>query len=232
MFKPKKRKKAILTSFYNEYFFLDIFLDYYSRFFKETDIYVIKHVYKDVVDDINFNDQCNVIEWHHNVLCDEVARYNFINSVYKKLLFKYETIVFSDIDEIIVPNPDVYPNGLSEYLERINDKTFIRTKGFEVLHVPEEEPELNVLKKPYLSQRKWWFRNHNFDKVLVNRNYIKFYAGCHETDLTMQILKETGKVTPFDPDLLLIHLKRIDYNICKEKIFDLLIQNLLTLILN
>lgn len=221
MFTPKKRKKAIFTSFYDESFFLNIFLDYYSKFFKQTDIYVVQHVCKSVAQEKLSNERCNVIIWEHDILCDEKARYEFLNQVYRKLILKYETVIFSDIDEILAPDPEEYPGGLSEYIDRINDQRFVRTKGFEVLHVPEEEPPLDFCKKPYLSQRKWWARNITFDKFLINRNYVKLYPGCHETNMTTEIFKETGKVIPYDPDLLLIHLKRIDYNLCKDKAFKL-----------
>ncbi len=49
----------------------------------------------------------------------------------------YSCVVYTDVDEIIVPKPNVYPGGLKQYLNMFIDKgeamLYVRVKAYELV---------------------------------------------------------------------------------------------------
>jgi hypothetical protein len=49
----------------------------------------------------------------------------------------YECVVYTDVDEIIAPNPSVYPGGLTQYLDTFIDRghkmKYVRVKAYELV---------------------------------------------------------------------------------------------------
>ena len=76
--------------------------------------------------------------------------------------------------------------------------------GFELIHMREQEPPID-LGRPVLRQRRFWFRNTLYDKPALATVPMEWEPGFHWT---------TDHVNNFDPDLFMIHLHRVDYEIC------------------
>lgn len=207
---------ALMTTAQDEPIFGPLFIEYYRKWFDSKDIYVLDHYLDGKSKNQSIKDECNLVPWDYPVTFDEGARYDRINLLHIDLISKYNTIVHCDIDEFIVPNPEKFKGGLGQYLEVKVNKKQVRCRGYEVLHL-QDEPAINLGNKPLLKQRKWWVPNPTYDKVVITRQPTVIIPGFHETSHTMQYYGANKVKTPFDNDLYLIHLKRLDYELAKER---------------
>lgn len=201
-------KKAVFTMVKNEKWFLPIWLNYYSKFFNECDIYVLDHQSTDnsIENCKNQYSTVNFIQLQYEPF-DDVFKINEIKKLQKNLLEKYDVVVYSDPDELIVP---IDSFNLSEYLDRFNssNNTSIKCDGWELIHLPDRgEPEID-LTKSILSQRKYWFHSEKwYSKVLISKEPLNWSPGLHTI---------TNNTTS-DNNLKLIHLHRIDYDLAYLK---------------
>jgi hypothetical protein len=117
---------------------------------------------------------------------------------------RYDVVLVTDVDEIVAPVPEW--GTLAEYLDRF-DEEYVNCLGYEVLHRPAEEPPLD-LGRPVLDQRGCWFINDGYDKAALATVPMRWRPGFHG--------REDYGFNP-DPDLRLIHLHRMDYELCRER---------------
>ena len=94
--------------------------------------------------------------------------------------------------------------GLDDYVERLRHPV-ARCTGFNVVHYPDEEPALHF-GQPVLAQRKYWHASSLYCKSLVSSVPLSWSLGFHGH-------ANVAEVQP-DPNLLLVHLHRIDYDLC------------------
>lgn len=207
--KNGKRKCAIFVMVKNEDVFLPIWLKYYSRYFDGKDIYVFDHRSIDgsvqqCLKDYTFN----VIRLDYTSSFDHLWFKFVADNVQKKLFQHYEYVIFTDIDEIILPGINKY-RGLNEYIQKL-DKSHVRCIGYEIIHVPEKE-------KPYdssesvLSQRRFWYYSTWYNKTLISNQPLNWIIGFHEV---------RNLESNFDNDLILIHLHKLDFDLCWKKSFE------------
>jgi hypothetical protein len=189
--------RAILTIVRNEQVFLPIWLNYYSKFFKAEDIYVLDHQSTDGSTEgpgfvrIPVSQPAFGVGWQRDVQ----QRYQH------ELIDHYDVVLCTDVDEIVAPDPRY--GDLGDYLNRF-DQEFVTCQGYEVLHSRDDEPPLDRA-KPVLSQRSMWYPNPLYCKPLLARVPMLWHGGFHE--------RVDGRKNP-DPHLYLIHLHRMDYDIC------------------
>lgn len=202
-------KKAVFATSRDEANFINIWLNHYSQYFNQQDIYILDN---NTVDGSTDNLDCNVIKLNKEEvdfqwLTDQASEFQH------KLLENYEIVLYADIDEIVW-----HPKGLDKYIDSIPKSSVIRTNGYTIMHYLPEEPDLD-LTKPILKQRKYW-DNHTKDRFgnITRRNYCKpllsnipliWQSGFHDTDNYENPI--------FDPELYLIHLHGVDYNTCVER---------------
>jgi hypothetical protein len=188
---------AVLTSVANESFFFPIWLRYYSRFIEPEHLYVLDHDSTDGSTDGEGFVRVPI----HNAVLDWAWLWEIIRGEQHRLLERYRAVLYTDVDEIVVPDPAY--GDLGRYLDEFSDE-FVTCRGWEVLHDPQSEPPLEPA-APILAQRKWWFRNTAYDKPLLARVPMSWRGGFHgRTD---------GAVND-DPRLFLVHLHRVDYERC------------------
>ena len=198
-----RKKSAVFTICRNESVFLPLWIDYYRGYFKDKDIYVLDHQSTDKSTDdmpnrvIVENDLTEDNNWLIEVTCD----------FQKKLLEKYESVLFVNVDEIVVPDPEVY-NGIQDYIEKNKHRNMVRCLGFEVLHMLKDEPDYDVNKK-VLEQRKFWYNNPKvYNKPLLSQVPIEWACGWHNAK---------NANPSVDKNLFLIHLHRMDYSYCLSR---------------
>lgn len=189
--------RAVMTMVRNEGIFLPIWLRYYRQFFAEQDIYVLDHDSTDGSTEGHGFTRISVSNpeygagWQTN-----------INQRYQhELIDRYDAVLYTDVDEIVAPDPRL--GDLGTYIEHFDDD-FVTCQGYELLHNKDQEPLLDVAKR-VLSQRSTWYPNPLYTKPLLARVPMLWYGGCHN--------RVDGR-TNNDPNLYLIHLHRMDYNIC------------------
>jgi hypothetical protein len=191
-------KTAVFTIVKNEKYFLPIWLKYYGQFFDKKDIYVIDNGSTDgSTKDIDV--QCiwtpSPFDFNVKFLLDVATAFQ------KNLLEKYDSVLFAEADEIIVPKK---PGRFDLHLK---DTPVARCLGYEVVHAVGIEPAIKW-DKPLLRQRQYWEMKNNFCKPLLSKIPLNWEVGFHDC----------SPPVPVDKTLTLIHLRRIDYEHSKQRL--------------
>jgi Glycosyltransferase family 92 len=195
----QRRTRAMITIVNNEPVFLPIWLAYYSRFFAPEDIYVLDNESDDAIEPGGF---VRIPAARDRV--DHRWMVSAVEELQRELLGRYDIVVFTDVDELIAPAPQ--RGTLGDYLDHF-DEEWVNCLGYEVLHVQDDEPPLR-LDRPILDQRHHWFYNDGYDKAAIATVPLSWHPGFHgRSDFRFNL----------DPDLRLIHLHRVDYEICLER---------------
>lgn len=186
---------AALTYVFNENVNLPIWVKYYGNLFGEENLFVIDRQSTDHSTE-NLG-KVNVIRVPRTKF-DDHDKSHALSSMHSALLRSYDTVVCTDCDEIIVANPAKY-NDLNDYIARtlIDYATVI---GLNLIHVIDREMPLNF-DAPILEQRKYATFTSTECKTLINRIPLTWAPGLHSTK----------NLPKFDTDLLLFHLKLMDY---------------------
>jgi hypothetical protein len=193
-------KAALLAIAYNEPVFFPIWLGYYSRFFAPEDIHVIDNGSTDgSIDGEGF--VRIVAETSHD---DRIWRTRFVEEQQHRLLQRYDCVLCVDVDEIVAPDPRA--GTLGDYLDSF-DRELVNCLGYEVLHRRDSEPALDP-GRPVLPQRSWWYPNPGYNKPNLASVPMRWVPGFHHS--------EDGRIA-LDPDLRLVHLHRVDFDIALER---------------
>jgi hypothetical protein len=188
------KKFAVFCPVKNETTFSSTWFKYYSQYLPVEDIYFL-----DFGSD-NISNICQVVKSDKDI-CDADELFQEIKRFHKELLTKYEYVIPTDVDEILY-----HKDGLDNYINNFKGN-FVRSKGYELVHLPEIEPDFDMTQTIF-SQRNYWFRSpYHYDKTLITNKSLNWTIGlhyCHDFDLV-------------DDDLLLIHLHRFDYKTCVER---------------
>jgi len=127
-------KIAAFTMVHNEAQLLPVWLSYYQRYFdslyvlddRSTDdtIKKCKKKYKFEVVPLSQHD-FSYLEW----------RVMTVREQQSKLLSEYDWVLFSDTDEIVIPDPQKF-KGLRDYISQLK-KDFVSCTGRVVVHLPD-----------------------------------------------------------------------------------------------
>lgn len=196
------RERAAFTIVHDEATMLPVWLAHGERSFEPGDLYVLDHGSSDGSTD-DLDDRCHVIRVHREAEFDHDWLRSTVESFQAFLLRSYDTVVFTEVDELLVPDPRRYPGGLADYLTHL-DRPAARATGFNLVHQPDEPPL--DFEAPILAQRSRWHLSKLYSKRLVARRPLRWSLGFHE--------EFAAPDDPPDPDLLLVHLHRADRDAC------------------
>lgn len=234
------RNRAVFTIVQNEPVFLPLWLRYYGRYFEPCDIYVLDH---DSIDRSTegVDARYNLLGVHRDESFDHEWLKNTVAAFQTFLLHSYENVLFAEVDEFILADPDAY-SGLDDYIARFRDRV-ARCTGFDVVHYANEEPALRF-DEPILAQRKYWYASRLFCKPLLAKVPLSWGVGFHDEGRSLErrqrrrrrrrrlrllrravgglvrgrapgVDRKLRDLQPApDPDLLLVHLHRVDYGYC------------------
>jgi hypothetical protein len=144
-----------------------------------------------------FNDKC----YDHYWLKDVVTHFQ------EFLLYSYEYVLFAEIDELIIPDPDKF-ESLTTFINQF-DKSNIRCAGYEVQHVKDDERSLRMIwderdwHKFSFTDRKHWHYSDIYSKILLANHPLKWTIGFHTA---INVIAQPST------DLTLVHLKKADFN--------------------
>lgn len=128
----------------------------------------------------------------------ELARMDLMSGLAQGLLACYDFVVFVDVDEFLIPDPDLYA-GLPEFLAARADRDVIAPMTLNLVHHVHAEADL-VPDQPVLGQRRFAKFIPIMCKPSVKRVPAAWLWASH------------GIRAPFevDPELFMVHLKFYD----------------------
>ena len=163
-----KKKCAVFTLEWNELFHLPLWLRYYGRHFAPEDMYIINHFTPTFIPSIwaTLDDArkrgCNV----ENIFCDQLYNTDWylrvVHNFRDELLQRYEYVLFTDVDEWIIPKEGT----LRDFIATA-DRDAYRCTGYEVI-----ETVMHA-----------WGPD---DKPLLARIPLVWGSGCHTSDPDIQ----------------------------------------------
>lgn len=184
---------AAITMVYNEAYFVPIWLRHYSSQLGWENLYVLDHGSTD--GSIN-EKSCNHIRIPRNEM-DEVVRAKMISNLHTSLLCYFDVVIYTDVDEFIVPRPTKY-RGLVDYCEK-RSHPVTRCVGIDVFQHDSQLPQLDT-SGSILRQRPYGHFSYWESKPLVSAVPMNWSAGFHSCDQQAYL----------DRDLVLFHLKFAD----------------------
>lgn len=192
--------RAVVTIVHNEPVFLPLWLRYYSRCFRAEDIYVLDNESTDGSTDGSGFVRIPVA--HDRV--DHTWMVRTVEGLQCELLERYDAVLVTDVDEIVIPVPEL--GTLGDYLDRF-DEEWVNCLGYELIHLRDREPPLR-LERPILDQRGHWFYNDGYNKAALATVPLTWKVGFHG---------RADQHVNLDPDLRLLHLHRMDYELCRGR---------------
>jgi hypothetical protein len=176
---------------------LPIWWHYYSQFFPPEDMYILDHGTTDGSTSgpgfVRIPVAHPVVDWGWHR--DMIQHHQHL------LMQRYDMVLCTDVDEIVAPDAAI--GTLGDYMDQfVND--FVTCTGYEVIHLKEEEEKLDLSRRIF-DQRSYWFYNPVYSKPLLARVPMHWHGGMH---------RRVDGLTADDPRLYLIHLHRVDYDMC------------------
>lgn len=129
------------------------------------------------------------------------TRLGLANGIARGLLACYDVVVFTDVDEFIVADPEKY-DGLVDYLSANAGTRVIAPLALELLHNVEVEAVLDPT-RPLLQQRRFVKFSPGMCKPLVKRVGQPWNGAFHRISAPFEV----------DRDLWMLHLKYSDVEV-------------------
>jgi Glycosyl transferase family 2 len=195
------KRRAVITIVHNEPLFLPIWLAYYSRYFAPEHIYVLDN---DTTDGSTDGDGFVRIPVHHDSV-DHTWMVQTVEGLQHQLIEEgYDVVLITDVDEIVTPTPEW--GTLGEYIDEFSE-WFVNCIGYEILHLADREPAF-YSGRPILEQRGYWYAHGAYNKPALASGPMSWLPGFHH--------RSDGQLN-YDPYLRLIHLHRLDFEICRAR---------------
>lgn len=177
--------------------FLYIWLNYYAKYF--DNILIIDNCSVNPIRKNYHQFKFDLETWGHKQFGDFVAHTLFVIEKQRELLKDYDVVVYADMDEIIYSTQC----PLDTYIETMQSD-YPRCTGYELIDVHSMP---YTPSKTVMEQRKYWFYNPMYSKTLITRIPLDYSVGQHHH------LDESVE----SDFLLLIHLHRLDFNLCYDR---------------
>jgi hypothetical protein len=185
---------AIITMAYNERLNLPIWLRHYRRMAPAATLIVIDHGSDDgSTDDLPGVTRIPLPRGD----VDERDRVYLVNSLQHGLLKYYETVIYADCDELLVPDPAIAAR-LEDYLGQ-QPYAYASPIGLNIIHMVDAEPRLDFA-QPLLRQRRHAQFHSALCKPVVTRVPLNWEPGFHTSERPFNV----------DGGLYLFHTKQID----------------------
>jgi hypothetical protein len=243
---------ATYTIIRDEVEMLDVWLRYAARHFSQGDVYIFFHHSSD---SLKTGDATAISERESKVrnvlgryqakdglrltvfdVFDDAAgfpMYLFVGiaDMFQRRLLRYgyKCVLLSDVDEIILIDPDVYPGGLKEYLTYFvhnSTATNYRAQGYMLSQIASITAAEEYGKRPHkrnvsieavvegplnwsksiLSQRHFWVDQQQYYKPVLSKIPTRHKAGFHRYYFPIKVATESS--------MYLLHLREVDEQFC------------------
>ncbi|MGC5747780.1 glycosyltransferase family 2 protein [Gluconobacter sp. NFX36] len=190
-----KKPLAVVTMVYNEPEHLLIWRRHYGAQVGEQSCYVIDHGSDDGSTDAL--GQINRARIPRSPQDDE-RRTRSIGKFCESLLEWYDSVIYVDVDELLLPDPDIFPS--LTHFAQANTRPVVTATGLDVIHLPESEAPLDYTRLVSVQRQHVRFSSAMCKPVLI-RAAITWAPGSH---CCAEIAPEMGA------PLFLFHLRYAD----------------------
>lgn len=168
-----RKPLAVVTMVYDEPEHLLQWRRHYGAQAGEDSCYVIDHG----SDDGSTGDlgRISVIRLPRSPQDDE-KRARAVGKFCESLLEWYDSVIYVDVDELLLPDPALFPSLVEFAL--LNRRPVVTATGFDVIHRPEEEPPLDYTRLLSLQRRHLRFSSAMCKPVLI-RMPVTWAPGFH-----------------------------------------------------
>ena len=188
---------AIVTMVYNEAVFLPLWLRHYAVQVDPRHCYVVDHGSDDAsTDPAVLPAGLNIVRIPRSPQDDD-RRCRFISQFCGGLLVWYESVIYVDVDEILVADPALH-GSLEDYAAGLDSQAVVSAVGMDVVHCPDDEPALDW-NRPVSLQRHWLRFSSAMCKPVLIRRPVQWAPGFHNID-----------APPCFDELFLFHLRYAD----------------------
>jgi hypothetical protein len=194
---------AVLTMTRDEGHMLRRWVDYYGAQIGRTNLYVFDDNSSDGSTD-NLGCAVHRLPKLPGAGSYELTRLRLMNGVAAGLLAVYDYVIFVDVDEFLIPDPDRFAN-LIDFLVARPDRDVIAGAALNVVHHVGLEPDIDP-SRPVLDQRSF----AKFVPLMCKPSIKRVPAGW--------VRATHGIAAPYevDPELFMIHLKFHDRAALRE----------------
>ena len=194
---PARAPLAIVTMVYNEPCFLPVWLRHYTAQAPARHCYVVDHGSSDGSTEASrLPAGLNLVRIPRSPQ-DDARRCRFISQFCASLLVWYESVIYVDVDEILVADPALHAS-LADYASGCAEQSVISAIGLDVVHRPADEPALDWGREVSL-QRSWLRFSSSMCKPVLIRRSVCWAPGFHNIDAPPQF-----------GELFLFHLRYAD----------------------
>jgi len=193
---PATGSVAVFTMVYNEPRNLPLWVQYYGGQLGLENCWVLDHGSTDGSTD---NLPCHRVRLPRDPM-DSLRRAQRCSAFQHFLLRFYDTVIYVDSDEFLVPDPR-HHDSLSAWCAQRRHRN-VRAFGLDLVQALGVESAIDTA-SPILSQRRCWFFSRFMCKPAVAGDPMSWQPGFHELD-------PGSPPAPLDPDLRLIHLRLLD----------------------
>ncbi len=174
-----KAPLAIVTMVYNEAVFLPVWLRHYGAQVGAGHCYVVDHGSTDRSTAGAVTGSASVLRLPRSPQDDSV-RNGFIADFCASLLCWYDSVIYTDVDELLVADPERAPS-LPAFAASLAPDAVVTAIGLDVIHDPDEEPAIDW-RQPVGPQRRWLRFSSAMCKPVLIRRRVAWAPGFHCID--------------------------------------------------
>lgn len=208
-----RKPLAVLGMAFQDYVFLERWIEYYTRQVGRENIYLLSHGPDARHDRIAKGANIIHLPRDETMFQFDRRRWMALSNFASGLLGFYNWVIVSDIDEFVLVDPDVSDNLVDYFTAKYPDLNaaplHISPFALELVHKPEVEPQPIVKGKTILSRRRIYQPNPNYSKPCIVREAVRFTPGGHANTLGPRTLSD---------DLYLLHLRFFDEKHIRERL--------------
>ncbi|WP_299828259.1 glycosyltransferase family 2 protein [uncultured Roseobacter sp.] len=200
-----KRPLGVVGMVFGDYTMLKRWYDYYGAQVGVENLFLFSHGNDPRHHEIAKGANVIGVPRDAEIVKFDARRWRMMSHFASGYLNYYNWMLVTDIDEMVVVDPDVAPSLVRYLDQKFPDisaaPTSISPLGLNIVHVPEEEKLPILDDETILSRRRYFYPSRVYSKPILVRAPVFFGPGGHRNNLGLRTLSD---------DLYLVHLKFCD----------------------
>ena len=208
---------AVFTVTHNEPHFLPLWIEHYAQHAERADMWILDHGSDDGSTDKLWKDQdARLAGSIHVQRLSEGGPHHYLPHIFLNRAIEthhsfllrqgYKCVVFAEIDEFLVADPDLFLGGFKQYMRDFatkDQRDAVRASGKNVVQSKGEAPM--DWSRPVLEQRSRWRKTALYGKPVITKVPLSY--------------SKKAAVTVIDEGLQLVNMKSADKDMCEKREF-------------